>query len=199
MRVSVQEPKVSLSPLNLRVLELYEKDPNVKIVADKLGVTPKTVEWHLAKLKSFVGCTAREGLISWAFRSGLVYLLLLVPVIPAKAQLQNVTLQMQMIVDTNSLAGLSLADYCTNQWLEVLSSTNASTPTNQWPTLAWFPASQFLNQGLPPVWWTNQMLVDASTRFYLLRCTNGTGGLGPFSLVVPFFWTAPQGRINVKR
>lgn len=186
------------SPRQLLILQLYEKDPNVKAVASKLQVSPKTVEFHLAKLKEHVGCTAREGLISWAFRTGLVYLLLLAPVIPAKAQLQSVTLQLQMIVDTNSLAGLSLADYCTNQWLEVLSSTNAATPTNQWPTLAWFPASQFLNQGLPPTWWTNQMLVDTSTRFYLCRCTNGSGALGPFSSVVPFFWTAPQGRINVK-
>lgn len=199
MRVSVQEPKVTLSPLNLRVLELYEKDPNVKIVADKLGVTPKTVEWHLSKLKAFVGCTAREGLISWAFRSGLVYLLLLAPVIPAKAQLQSVTYSVQMLVDTNTLAGMSVSDYLTNQWIELLSSTNAATPTNQWQTIAWWPATQFTNQGLPPAWWSIQLLVDNSTRFYLTRTTNGNGVLGPFTPVFPFFWTAPQAHHSLKR
>jgi hypothetical protein len=114
------------------------------------------------------------------------------------ANTNTITLQMSLTLDSSTFGGLSTNDYLTNITILIYSSPDCTVPTNQWPIVAVYPASQFLNQGLPPVYWTNQLAVDGATRFYLMQSTNGNGAFGPFSRVVPFFWSSPSGRVSAK-
>ncbi len=61
----------------LGILQLYEQaccyGHGMKEVRARLGLSPKTVEFHLGRLRESLGIKSLQGLISWAFRSGLVY------------------------------------------------------------------------------------------------------------------------------
>ena len=64
----------------LTALTFYEEEclagRGIKGVADRMKISPKTVEFHLSRLRQRLGVKMLQGLISWGVRSGLLYGLL---------------------------------------------------------------------------------------------------------------------------
>ncbi len=59
------------------IISTYVEEGSAKAVAFRLGRNMKTIQYHLAMAKKRLGLTCYNQLITWAFRSGLVYLLAL--------------------------------------------------------------------------------------------------------------------------
>ena len=61
------------TPRQRQVLKLVAEDHNVKSIANQLGLSPKTVEWHKSKLYRELNC-GLAGLVRAALKLGLVKL-----------------------------------------------------------------------------------------------------------------------------
>lgn len=84
-------------------------------------------------------------------------------------------------------AGLSQSDFMTNITFRIYSSTNASTPINQWVLYSTWQGALFNTQGPPGSTWTNTIPVDfTGARFFALKAYSPNaagGGESPFSNV----------------
>lgn len=107
------------------------------------------------------------------------------------------TVSFRWLPRPSELGGLSTNDLTTNYVFILFSSTNVTTPQSNWPAIATWPAEQFTNQGPAGSWWTNQLLIDESTRFYLLSISNRNGGASPFSSPAVWVPAPAAGTIRV--
>jgi len=87
--------------------------------------------------------------------------------------------------------GLSTNEYYTNIFVRLLGVTNCTIPTDLWPVTTQWQASTF--PSVDGVHWTNQVVNDGVTRFYLVSVANGNGGASPFSSVAPWVPVPPPG------
>lgn len=94
-------------------------------------------------------------------------------------------------VNPADLGGMSTNDYYTNIAFNVLSVTNCTIPTNQWPVVTNYLASSFPSPD--GVNWSNTIVIDGNTRFYLIQAVNLNGGSGPFSSVATWVPSPPAG------
>lgn len=95
------------------------------------------------------------------------------------------------------MAGLTTNAYSTNIAFVIVSTTDVSQPTNTWPVMAVWPATQFTNQGPVGSLWTNQIPFDGSSRFFALIVSNTTSGtVSPFSNLAPWFQSSVAGVIK---
>jgi hypothetical protein len=93
--------------------------------------------------------------------------------------------------DPAAFGGLSTNDYYTNILFRVLSVTNCTIPTNLWPVTTQWVASTF--PSTDGVNWTNTVVADEVTRFYLIQVANQNGGFSPFSSVALWVPTPQPG------
>jgi len=89
------------------------------------------------------------------------------------------------VPNTNYMAGLSTNDYTTNLVVNILSTVNVNTPSNQWNIVVSTPMQQYLSQGPVGSTWTNLIVTDAKARFYTIQITNYNGVFSPFSVLAP--------------
>lgn len=117
-----------------------------------------------------------------------------VPVVPT-----TVRVVFTMNVDTNYLGGLTPSQFGSNFTALVWSTTDITVPTNQWPIVMTIPCGPLIAaQGPPGTWWTNPLVTDSSTRFYIFAYSNNAnGGVGPFSNLAPYFYRPPPGTVGV--
>jgi DNA-binding CsgD family transcriptional regulator len=70
----------------LQILQMWADDHHNKSVADKLGLSVKTVEYHFAMLKRITGKFTKGGMVKWALASGLIHCMAMLcmaqPVVP---------------------------------------------------------------------------------------------------------------------
>jgi len=75
-KASQQEPenmsKTKLTERQLEVLELVAKGVTYKEVGDKLGLTERTVKYHMAKILELLHLESRAQVIAYAARVGLI-------------------------------------------------------------------------------------------------------------------------------
>lgn len=111
----------------------------------------------------------------------------------------TVTANITMQVDPNQLGGLTPSQFGSNFTALIWSSVNINTPTNQYQLIRTLPAGPLIaSQGPPGTVWTNQIATDNATRFYLLQWSNQVnGGVGPFSLVAPYYQN-PSGTVSLQ-
>lgn len=99
---------------------------------------------------------------------------------------------------TSDLGGLSVADYMTNVWFEIRSSTNIVLDPLTWPVLTNVPGSPFplvLATNQPGWIWTVTNAADAQTRFYIARAADSRG-FSPFSNVAVDLALPPSGTLS---
>jgi hypothetical protein len=113
----------------------------------------------------------------------------------------TVTAVLTMIVDPSVLGGMNSSQYASMFSAVLISSPDITVPTNLWPVHVIIPVTNLLSQGLPGTAWTNPIVTDGATRFFLSAYTNVVNGgpLGPFSPAAPLVWVSPQGRVGVSR
>lgn len=107
----------------------------------------------------------------------------------------TVTLGFNAVLDPTVMGGMTPNDYSTNFAFELRSSPDCTIPTNSWPIVALWPASQFTNQGVFGSEWTNQVQATSNPTFYLLRITAYGGSAGPFSGIATWVQRGPPGAI----
>lgn len=98
------------------------------------------------------------------------------------------------------LGGLSTNDYMTNITFRLYSSTNASTPINQWQLYSAWQGSAFILQGPFNSQWSNTIPVEfTGARFFALKAYSpkaSGGGESPFSAVDFILAPLPTGTID---
>lgn len=65
------------APLSLRELEVCQwaaEGKQVSDIAQILGITPRTVTFHLERITEKLGASSKSQAISWALKQGLVQL-----------------------------------------------------------------------------------------------------------------------------
>lgn len=62
--------KFRLTPRETEVVAAALGDSTVKIIGDKLGISPRTVDWHFRKIFKKVSAHTRAGVISAALNPG---------------------------------------------------------------------------------------------------------------------------------
>ncbi len=97
------------------------------------------------------------------------------------------------------LGGMSEADYATNITFVLYSSTDCTIPLTNWPSVASWPASQFISQGPCGSTWISPIPADGVTRFYALRTTNQNGQTSFFSEVAVWLPASLPGTISALR
>ena len=65
------EPKDPLSPREREILQLVAEGHTGRIIAEKLGLKPKTVENHRANIMEKLGFHTTAGLVRYALRTGI--------------------------------------------------------------------------------------------------------------------------------
>src|SRR4051812_11034877 len=71
------------------------------------------------------------------------------------------------------LGGMTTNQYLTNITFSLLSVTDCTIPTNQWPVITNWLASTF--PSADGANWTNAVITDGATRFFLIQVANGNG------------------------
>lgn len=61
-----------LTPMEIRVVELLSEDLSDEAIAERLRISRRTVEDHLANARAKTGARTRVGLVVLALREGLV-------------------------------------------------------------------------------------------------------------------------------
>ncbi|MFI4870169.1 MAG: response regulator [Phycisphaerales bacterium JB061] len=70
---SIAEPKASiLTPRELAVIALAAQGCTTKVIGEKLGRSPKTIESHLTNAMRKLDVRSRVDLVRWAIREGVV-------------------------------------------------------------------------------------------------------------------------------
>ena len=116
--------------------------------------------------------------------------------LPVALQAASLTFSIKYVPSTQEMAGLSTNAYATNLVFILVSTTDVTQPTNQWPITATWTATSMTNQGPLGSVWTNNASSDSQSRFFALMATNTTSGtVGPFSDAKPFFQAPGQGLI----
>lgn len=72
MRKPKPSEQFDLSPREMEVLELLAQDLAVKEIADKLGVSDRTVGFHLTNLYTKLKVQSQSGALAKAFRAGIL-------------------------------------------------------------------------------------------------------------------------------
>ncbi len=72
MRKPKPSESFNLSPREMEVLELLAQDLVVKEMADKLGVSERTVSFHLTNLYAKLKVQSQSGALAKAFRAGIL-------------------------------------------------------------------------------------------------------------------------------
>lgn len=127
-------------------------------------------------------------------RNALLISLISLTAFATPPQPRSVPLAWTWTVNPADLGGMSTNDYLTNIVFSLYSVTNCTIPTNQWPVVTNWQASTF------PVaadgGWTNVVVVDTSTRFYLLSVGGVNGSTSPFSNLAVLVATPQSGIIR---
>jgi DNA-binding CsgD family transcriptional regulator len=61
-----------LSPRQKQIVTLLADDLTSKEIGDRMGVSPKTVEFHRALIRQRLGVAGTAGIVRYAIRTGLV-------------------------------------------------------------------------------------------------------------------------------
>jgi len=96
------------------------------------------------------------------------------------------TIWWKRFFDNSQFGGMTTNQFSTNVNFQVLSVTDCTIPTNSWPVLTNYQASTFLSFN---GFWTNTVVADGATRFYLMR-VGVVNFSSPFS--DPFVWVPMQ-------
>ena len=108
----------------------------------------------------------------------------------------EVDLSFVFVPNTNFMAGLGTNDYTTNLVVNIQSTTNVNTPTNQWTTVISTPMQQYLTQGPVGSTWTNILFTDAKARFYTIQITNYNGVSSSFTQPAPALSAVEPASLN---
>lgn len=71
---SVMPPRDPLSLRELEVCQWAEEGKQVSDIAQILGITPRTVTFHLERIAEKLGASSKSQAISWALKQGVVRL-----------------------------------------------------------------------------------------------------------------------------
>jgi DNA-binding CsgD family transcriptional regulator len=71
MNTLSDEMKISLTLRQRQVIQLAVEDRCAKEIAQELAISVRTVEGHIAKLRSLAGVNTLPGLTAWAVAQGI--------------------------------------------------------------------------------------------------------------------------------
>jgi DNA-binding CsgD family transcriptional regulator len=68
----LEDPVAPLSPREVQVLRLIARDYPTKEIASELGISERTVKWHVAQIFAKVGASTRAGAVARAIELRLL-------------------------------------------------------------------------------------------------------------------------------
>ena len=85
METTIDSPRpsvvVDLTPRQRQIVTLIADDLTAKEIADRMSISPKTVEFHRTLIRHRLGVTGTAGIVRYAIRAGLIQ-----PLTPAPFQ-----------------------------------------------------------------------------------------------------------------
>ncbi len=160
----------------------YVEHGTAKGVAAVLGKDIKSVEWHLASALNKLGLHSRNQLITWAFRSGLVYLLALHCCAESIALGQNRGLVIVSASPTNGGAVFGSGQYKPKTSIEI-----GESPASGWIFTKWNDGST------API---RLVKVSNGTQTYTANFTQVLTNPPPSLISAELFWSPSRSAVS---